>query len=165
MITFLPQRLVSVHLFVKIDDLRWPDTRRYVGVPWDDSNQPITFQPVASPVAKDWLYGAAGGNRTRMTFQPGDFKSPVSTNSTTAANKYDKKDRIVNLGGPRRNWTAVKGFADPCLTARPSDHRLLFLCINQPPYTVPTHLLHIKVFSEYQISDVTSTKKAVNEAL
>ncbi len=28
---------------------------------------------------------AAGENRTRMTFRSGDFKSPVSTSSTTAA--------------------------------------------------------------------------------
>lgn len=37
---------------------------------------------VLAPVSRTC---AAGGNRTRMTFQSGDFKSPVSASSTTAA--------------------------------------------------------------------------------
>ena len=36
------------------------------------------------------FYGAADGTRTRTVSLPGDFKSPVSTDSTTAAAKmYD----------------------------------------------------------------------------
>ena len=31
------------------------------------------------------LFGAQGGTRTRTALRPGDFKSPVSTGSTTQA--------------------------------------------------------------------------------
>ena len=33
------------------------------------------------------LLGAVGGTRTHTAFRLGDFKSPVSTNSTTAAGR------------------------------------------------------------------------------
>ena len=38
---------------------------------------------------RDFFVGAADGTRTRTVSLPGDFKSPVSTDSTTAANITD----------------------------------------------------------------------------
>ncbi len=40
---------------------------------------------------------AAGENRTRIAFRPGDFKSPVSTNSTTAANIHEVRSGVEPL--------------------------------------------------------------------
>ena len=46
----------------------------------------ITQKSLFCPVDKrDFFVGAADGTRTRTVSLPGDFKSPVSTDSTTAA--------------------------------------------------------------------------------
>ena len=52
----------------------------------------------ASMISKG--YGAADGTRTRTVSLPGDFKSPVSTDSTTAAYGYNLSPagKIVKSG-------------------------------------------------------------------
>ena len=58
---------------------------------------PVLIQCVSKRVSS---YGAADGTRTRTVSLPGDFKSPVSTDSTTAAYGYNLSPagKIVNSG-------------------------------------------------------------------
>ena len=51
----------------------------------DGSSPAPTLQKAQIPGRVSVLFGAADGTRTRTVSLPGDFKSPVSTDSTTAA--------------------------------------------------------------------------------
>ncbi len=50
-------------------------------------------------------FGAADGTRTRTVSLPGDFKSPVSTDSTTAAFHYHS---IISPDRQAYNWSRFK---------------------------------------------------------
>ena len=58
------------------------------GTTWQDSHlrfSSTTDYQKEAPRFGVLLFGAADGTRTRTVSPPGDFKSPVSTDSTTAA--------------------------------------------------------------------------------
>ena len=58
------------------------------------------------------FYGARGRNRTGTPLPARDFKSLVSTDFTTRAEQYNKKD-----GGAFRSRTGLGGFAIRYITA------------------------------------------------
>lgn len=70
----------------------------------------LVFIAYSSIVCCD-VVGREGLEPSRL-IQPTDFKSVAYTNSATCP------------GGAYRNRTGVEGFADPCLTPRPTRHKV-----------------------------------------
>ena len=71
---------------------------------------------------------AQGRTRTGTELPPRDFKSLVSTNSTTRARLWSKRTsdsfRVSVIGGWGRNRTGVDGFAGRCITTLPPSQGL-----------------------------------------
>ena len=65
-----------------------------------DCSSPVSYTKKEAVRKDDLFFGAADGTRTRTVSLPGDFKSPVSTDSTTAAYGYNLSPagKIVNSG-------------------------------------------------------------------
>src|SRR3972149_9689159 len=66
-------------------------------------------------------FGARGRSRTGTAVKPRDFKSLVSTCSTTRAKVFEDpcSARTRGIGGWGRNRTGVHGFAGRCMTTLP----------------------------------------------